>query len=137
MWDFVDLRKHLFQQAEKVLSDVDKVAFVREFEIKAWLIPAHKRRCQRAEPLSTDEARKLGMDSLLLVSRMREVLLNRRVTHASLSQSGANTNRSSPGYSNGSARAAAFLSATSQMPEESAILYEKIGAWVKNGCVFP
>ncbi|CAE6426362.1 unnamed protein product [Rhizoctonia solani] len=70
--NFSELRTFLLPHAENNLDDVDKVVFAREFDIKDWLAPAHIRLCQRSSPLSTEEARKLGVDSVLLVWRMRE-----------------------------------------------------------------
>lgn len=72
MWNFADLRACLLPLAEELLSDVNKIMFAREFDIKDWLVPAHVKLCQRAEPLTTDEATKLGLHSLLMISRMRE-----------------------------------------------------------------
>ena len=72
MWNFSDLRAYLLPLAEKVLGDVDKISFAREFDIKDWLTPCHVRLCERTEPLTTEEATKLGIHSLLMISRMRE-----------------------------------------------------------------
>lgn len=72
MWNFSDLRAYLLPLAEKVLGDVDKIVFAREFDIKDWLAPAHVNLCQRSESLTTEEATKLGIHSLLMISRMRE-----------------------------------------------------------------
>ncbi|KAG8764182.1 hypothetical protein FRC12_008240, partial [Ceratobasidium sp. 428] len=71
-WSFEDLRGYLLPLAEKELNDVDRVVFAREFSIDAWLAPALTKLCQRAEPLTTDEAEKLGIHCLLLISRLRE-----------------------------------------------------------------
>ncbi|CAE6432758.1 unnamed protein product [Rhizoctonia solani] len=70
--NFSELRTYLLPLAEKNLDDVDKITFAREFDIKEWLAPAHVRLCQREKPLSTEEARKLGVDSVLILWRMRE-----------------------------------------------------------------
>ncbi|CUA75515.1 hypothetical protein RSOLAG22IIIB_11797 [Rhizoctonia solani] len=70
MWNFSDLRAFLLPLAEKHLTDIDKILFAREFDIKNWLAPAHIRLCQREEKLTTEEARKLGVDSLLLIARL-------------------------------------------------------------------
>ncbi|CAE6469454.1 unnamed protein product [Rhizoctonia solani] len=70
MWSFADLRAFLLPLAEKHLSDIDKILFAREFDIKDWLAPAHMRLCRRKEKLTTEEAQKLGVDSLLLISRL-------------------------------------------------------------------
>ncbi|KDN37624.1 hypothetical protein RSAG8_10029, partial [Rhizoctonia solani AG-8 WAC10335] len=72
MFNFSELRAYLLPLAEKSLGDVEKIVFAREFNIKEWLAPAHIRLCQRDEPLSSEEARKLGAESVLIVSRMRE-----------------------------------------------------------------
>ncbi|EUC54195.1 BTB/POZ domain protein [Rhizoctonia solani AG-3 Rhs1AP] len=72
MFNFSELRAFLLPLAEQNLNDVDKIVFAREFNIKEWLTPAHVRLCQWEEPLSGEEARKLGIESVLIVSRMRE-----------------------------------------------------------------
>ncbi|KAJ1305378.1 hypothetical protein OPQ81_000393 [Rhizoctonia solani] len=77
MFDFSELRAYLLPLAEKNLDDVDKIVFAREFDIKEWLAPAHTRLCLREDPLSNEEARKLGVDSVLIVWRMREQHRNR------------------------------------------------------------
>lgn len=71
MWNFADLRSYLVPLAEKLLGDVDKIVFAREFDVKDWLAPAHTRLCQRKEPLTSEEASKLGVDSLLLINRIQ------------------------------------------------------------------
>ncbi|CAE6450646.1 unnamed protein product [Rhizoctonia solani] len=70
--NFSELRTYLLQLAEKNLDDVDKIVFAREFNIKEWLAPAYIRLCEREELLTTEEARKLQVDSVLLIWRMRE-----------------------------------------------------------------
>ncbi|KAH7338063.1 hypothetical protein B0J17DRAFT_660622 [Rhizoctonia solani] len=72
MFNFTKLRSHLLPLAEQNLDDVDKIVFAREFDIKNWLVPAHVRLCQRKKPLSDEEANKLGVRSVLIISRMRE-----------------------------------------------------------------
>ncbi|KDN37629.1 hypothetical protein RSAG8_10034, partial [Rhizoctonia solani AG-8 WAC10335] len=72
MFNFPELQKYLLPLAEKNLDDVDKIVFAREFDIKEWLAPAHIRLCQREDHLSAEEARKLQVDSVLMISRMRD-----------------------------------------------------------------
>ncbi|KAG8697271.1 hypothetical protein FRC08_006643 [Ceratobasidium sp. 394] len=74
MWDFTDLCASLMPLAEKELGDVDKILFAREFKIEGWLVPAYMRLCQRNEPLTTEEAHKLGVDALLFIYQIREDL---------------------------------------------------------------
>lgn len=80
MFNFSELRAFLLSLAEKNLNDVDKIVFAREFDIKEWLVPAHLRLCQREEPLGTEEARKLQVDSAVMISRMREQYRTRNST---------------------------------------------------------
>ncbi|KAH7338064.1 hypothetical protein B0J17DRAFT_660626, partial [Rhizoctonia solani] len=70
--NFSEIRAYLLPLAEKNLDDVDKIVFAREFDIKEWLTPAHMRLCKRESILSTEEASKLGVQSVLLIWRMRE-----------------------------------------------------------------
>ncbi|CAE7125061.1 unnamed protein product [Rhizoctonia solani] len=72
MFNFLELREYLLPLAEENLGDVDKIVFSREFDIKEWLAPAHIRLCKREEPLTEKEAQKLGVESVLIISRMRE-----------------------------------------------------------------
>ncbi|KAF8599928.1 hypothetical protein BDV93DRAFT_608998 [Ceratobasidium sp. AG-I] len=76
MWDFKELCTYLVVLAEKVLSDVDKIVFARESDVKDWIVPAHVRLCQRNKTLTSEEASKLGPDSLLLMYRIKEDKLN-------------------------------------------------------------
>ncbi|KAG9082702.1 hypothetical protein FRC06_004892 [Ceratobasidium sp. 370] len=72
MWNFMELCAYLKPLAEKALSDVDKIVFAREFKVAEWLAPAHARLCLREERITTQEAEKLGISSLLYISRFRE-----------------------------------------------------------------
>ncbi|CAE6470321.1 hypothetical protein ACGC1H_005947 [Rhizoctonia solani] len=72
MFNFSELRTHLLPLAEKNLGDVDKIVFAREFDLKEWLAPAYTRLCQREERLSIEEAVKLEVRSVLMISHMRE-----------------------------------------------------------------
>ncbi|KAH7338075.1 hypothetical protein B0J17DRAFT_660675 [Rhizoctonia solani] len=72
LWNFTDLRAYLLPLAEKALSDVQKIVFAREYSIQTWIVPTLVKLCQRFEPLTSEEARKLGLDTVLIISHMRE-----------------------------------------------------------------
>ncbi|QRV78383.1 The BTB (BR-C, ttk and bab)/POZ (Pox virus and Zinc finger) domain [Ceratobasidium sp. AG-Ba] len=72
MWNFAELCAFLMPLAEKELGDVDKIMFAREFNLNGWLLPAHVNLCLRQKNITTEEANKLGINSLLLISRVRE-----------------------------------------------------------------
>ncbi|KAG8771315.1 hypothetical protein FRC12_003690 [Ceratobasidium sp. 428] len=81
MWNFTDLRRLLIPLAEKILDDVDKIVCARESGVTEWLAPAHVRLCMRDTPLTKEEAVKVGLDSLLIISHLRE---KARLTPASV-----------------------------------------------------
>jgi len=126
MWEFRELREYLIPLAEKVLNDVDKIAFAREFDVKDWLAPALTRLCQRAEPLTSEESSKLGVDSLLLVSRIREEKLTPAKPLAC--PSGCGTQLTCTKCENHPD------SSVSSLPDGE--IEPKVKAWIDNGCVF-
>lgn len=143
MWNFSDLRTYLLPLAEKVLGDVDKIVFAREFDIKGWLAPAHLRLCQRSEVLTTEEATKLGVHSLLMISRMRE---QHRVikTHSSGQIQHYYCNNCVVGYSGSGGVSARCTSCDTQTtstyyynhPSRAKNTLEtQVNQWVENGCV--
>ncbi|KAG8722067.1 hypothetical protein FRC08_007488 [Ceratobasidium sp. 394] len=72
MWNFSELRALLIPLAEKTLNDVDKIIYSREFGVAEWLAPAHVQLCMRDTSLTKEEAAKVGFDSLLIISHLRE-----------------------------------------------------------------
>ncbi|CAE6399170.1 hypothetical protein ACGC1H_005950 [Rhizoctonia solani] len=72
MWNFSELREYLMPLAEQVLNDASKIAFAREFHVQQWIVPAYVRLCHRKEPLDSDEAKMIGLEGVLLISRIRE-----------------------------------------------------------------
>ncbi|KAG8744330.1 hypothetical protein FRC10_010310 [Ceratobasidium sp. 414] len=72
MWNFEDLCASLLSTAKRVLNNTDKIVFAHEFNVKEWLVPAYVKFYQRNKPPTTQEARKLGVDALLFISRLRE-----------------------------------------------------------------
>ncbi|KDN37630.1 hypothetical protein RSAG8_10035, partial [Rhizoctonia solani AG-8 WAC10335] len=84
MFNFSELRKYLLSFAKEHLDDIDKVTFATEFDIKEWLAPAHIRLCQRQEALSLEEVSRLGIESVLIISHMREQHRNQNRTGALL-----------------------------------------------------
>ncbi|KAG9119008.1 hypothetical protein FRC07_006188 [Ceratobasidium sp. 392] len=72
MWNFAELCAYLKPLAERVLGDVDKIVFAQEFGVAEWLVPAYAKLCLREEKITGQEAEKLGLSSLLFVSRFRE-----------------------------------------------------------------
>ncbi|KAG8771314.1 hypothetical protein FRC12_003689 [Ceratobasidium sp. 428] len=88
MWNFGELRDLLVPLTEKTLNDVDKIVYAREFGL-----------CMRNTSLTKEEAEKVGFDSLLIISHLRE---KARLTYTSSAQNGSYCNncRRNYGYTN-------------------------------------
>ena len=56
------------------LSAVDKVVFAIKHSVEPWLIPAYCDICERTEPLTDQEAEKLGVVTTARLARARELL---------------------------------------------------------------
>ncbi|KAG8751348.1 hypothetical protein FRC12_012486 [Ceratobasidium sp. 428] len=72
MWNFESVCTHLKPLAERVLDHADKIVFAREFGLTDWLAPAHARLCLRQENLTSEEAGKLGLESVFFIFKCRE-----------------------------------------------------------------
>ncbi|ELU42411.1 hypothetical protein AG1IA_03585 [Rhizoctonia solani AG-1 IA] len=72
LWQFSELQDFLFSLVDQSFDDPGKIAFAKSFGLKDWLQAPHVRLCQRDEPLTLDEAKKIGVDSLLVISNLRE-----------------------------------------------------------------
>ncbi|KAG8769871.1 hypothetical protein FRC12_004680 [Ceratobasidium sp. 428] len=138
-WNFEDLRNYLLPLAEKELNNIDKIVFAREFGIKEWLAPAHTELCQRTEPLTTDEAVKLGVHSLLLISRMREEFRPPTATPGTwlCGPCAGYTIYNAGNYSCGKCKT--YNSHTiipAANASNKALIGTKVEKWVEDGCVF-
>ncbi|KAF8598502.1 hypothetical protein BDV93DRAFT_561213 [Ceratobasidium sp. AG-I] len=130
MWNFADLRTYLLPLAEKVLGDIDKIVFAREFDVKDWLAPAHTRICQRTEALTSEEAKKLGIESLLLILRIREVRSGQGVTPPDCPNICGYTLQT---YCNNCGKRP-FSALTGTLAD--AVVGGKVKTWIDSGCIF-
>jgi len=128
MWNFSELCAYLMPLAERVLSDVDKVAFAREFNFNDWLVPAHVRLCLRQEKVTSEESGKLGLESTLFISRFREEHnIRKDVPQAITCPGGCDL---AVCHTCGNA-----LQKTSYQPPSESDVDAKVKEWVNNGCV--
>lgn len=128
MWNFAELRAYLVPLAEKVLDDVDKIVFAREFGVRDWLAPAHIRLCQRKEALTSEEAKKLGVESLLLMYRIKEQKLSALGTSM---QCSSHSTAKQVRYCDRCDRNYDFPKATTTDEVE-----KSVRAWVERGCLY-
>ncbi|CAE6528694.1 unnamed protein product [Rhizoctonia solani] len=143
-WNFSDLQIYLLPLIEEALGDLDRIMFAREFTIQGWLEPAYKNLCQRSKPINIEEARKLGIDALLMISHMREQFRPPK----SANESKATYCQSCVGaecmYWSGTCTSCGGGTASSsynhrvdpQGSSTSTALSAKINRWVADGCVW-
>ncbi|TFY83748.1 hypothetical protein EWM64_g254 [Hericium alpestre] len=71
-WSLSSIRKLAISRLEPIASPVDKVVLGRTYCVDAWLLPGFIAICQRHQPLTRDEGRRLGVDDAVLVACLRE-----------------------------------------------------------------
>ncbi|CAE6460003.1 unnamed protein product [Rhizoctonia solani] len=126
MWNFKELREYLMPLAEQVLNDASKIAFAREFHVQQWIVPAFVRLCHRKEHINTEEAKMIGLEGVLLISRIRE---------------GRYTKNPRPSCHTDITATIHCASCVNQQPMENLFMSEEeseaeINTWVENGYQF-
>ncbi|KAG8913831.1 hypothetical protein FRC00_001491 [Tulasnella sp. 408] len=90
MWEFEDIRTSLVEDMSQIISKggvepIDRIEVSIQCRVSDWLHPAYQALCDRAEGVTTEEAKRLGMDRLAAIYRVRD----RR--HASTAAQNAHT----------------------------------------------
>ncbi|KZT72410.1 hypothetical protein DAEQUDRAFT_664420 [Daedalea quercina L-15889] len=73
-WEFDDVRALAICELQKLSIDpVDRIVLSRKFDISGrWTLAAYAALCQRADALSLEEARQLGLETTVRIARLRE-----------------------------------------------------------------
>ncbi|KAF8680034.1 hypothetical protein RHS04_04312 [Rhizoctonia solani] len=72
-YDYPDLRNFAIEELEKCsLPAIDQIELSDEFSLPHWEKPAFVDLCYRAEPITSHEARILGVDRFTEIARIRE-----------------------------------------------------------------
>ncbi|KAG8913830.1 hypothetical protein FRC00_001490 [Tulasnella sp. 408] len=77
MWDFEDLRTRLIKDMSQMIDDsgvdpLDRIEVSMQCRVSDWLHPAYQVLCDRTEGVTTEEAKRLGMDRLAAIYRVRD-----------------------------------------------------------------
>ncbi|KAG8963762.1 hypothetical protein FRC03_002587 [Tulasnella sp. 419] len=73
MWDFAKLRDLAIEAIEKLdFGPMDMIMLSRKCNVQQWLTSAYVALCTRAEPITLDEARVLGLDFAFQLIAIRE-----------------------------------------------------------------
>ncbi|CAE6395936.1 unnamed protein product [Rhizoctonia solani] len=79
VYDYDSLRQFSISKLERAnLSAIQRIKIAQELDVEHWIEPAFEELANRIQPIQPDEARILGIDSLLRVSNMREQRRARR-----------------------------------------------------------
>lgn len=75
MWDFEAARCFAIQRLSMLeLDPVDRIVLAQTHRVVEWLVPALVQLAQREEPLGASDVKKLGVDMVLKMARVRESL---------------------------------------------------------------
>ncbi|KIO16899.1 hypothetical protein M407DRAFT_33456 [Tulasnella calospora MUT 4182] len=77
MWEFEDIRARLIKDMSQTIGNggiepLDRVEVAIQCRVTDWLHPAYQELCERADGVTTDEAKRLGMDRLAAIYRVRD-----------------------------------------------------------------
>lgn len=70
---FDDIRKRAITHLSATLSPVEKIYHGKKYDIPDWLPEAYKSICKRREPITLDEAERIGWQTAVLLGNAREV----------------------------------------------------------------
>ncbi|TFK62046.1 hypothetical protein BDN72DRAFT_740867, partial [Pluteus cervinus] len=70
-WEFESIVKLALEKIEPVSSPVDKVVLGKAYNIPEWAIEARVLLCRREEPITLEEASRMGMEEVVNISQAR------------------------------------------------------------------
>ncbi|KAH8103514.1 hypothetical protein BXZ70DRAFT_735785 [Cristinia sonorae] len=75
-WDFTDIRSLAIRSIQSLnITPVDRIVLSREYDISGrWTLAGYTALCDRHEPLSYAEATRLGLETSIRISQLREQL---------------------------------------------------------------
>ncbi|EPQ53960.1 hypothetical protein GLOTRDRAFT_23935, partial [Gloeophyllum trabeum ATCC 11539] len=71
-WGFDSIRLLAIKEVLPLASPIDKIVLGHKYDIQEWLPDAYHALCVRKDPLSDDEAERLGAKDTARVARIRE-----------------------------------------------------------------
>ncbi|KAG7091299.1 hypothetical protein E1B28_010345 [Marasmius oreades] len=71
-WDFTSLRELSITRISQVLDDPsDLIVLGIQYNVTSWLVSAYTEICERKEPLTLEEGRKVGVDLCVMIAQAR------------------------------------------------------------------
>ncbi|KAI5117707.1 hypothetical protein M0805_003196 [Coniferiporia weirii] len=82
MWNFTKIRQTAIEKLQRNNIDiVTKVELAHRYDIREWLFGGYLALGKREEPLTVEEAARLGFDFAVKMARVREQLLRDKIAH--------------------------------------------------------
>ena len=96
LWSFADIRALAIESLQTLpMHPVDKVVLSHKYGIRArWTLDAYVELCERADALSVEEARRLGLETAMRVVQVRERIYRRSGYYGSSGAGSPETRRS-------------------------------------------
>ncbi|TFK64833.1 hypothetical protein BDN72DRAFT_774098, partial [Pluteus cervinus] len=73
-WEFESIVKLALEKIEPVSSPVDKVVLGKTYDIPEWATEARILLCRREEPITLEEASRMGMEEVVNISQTRHCI---------------------------------------------------------------
>ncbi|KAM6502676.1 hypothetical protein JOM56_002653, partial [Amanita muscaria] len=73
-WGFETLRSRAASKIERILTPVDMVVLGRQHDFPDIILPGYAALCQATTPLSSEEGRRLGVEDVVNIYRIRHEL---------------------------------------------------------------
>lgn len=73
MYDFNFVRRRIIDKMAALnMSPIDKVAIAKEYHVEEWLGPGLEELVKRAQPMTIEDANRIGIDYALKIAAIRE-----------------------------------------------------------------
>lgn len=98
-WDFTDIRALAVAQLQMhPIGALDRIALSQQYDIHGrWVLEAYTQICQRVQPLSVEEAQRVGLETTAKIAQIRERLRGRIYKPAAKRRVPSESSRSSSG----------------------------------------
>jgi hypothetical protein len=73
-WDFATMRSLAIDHLTRLATPVDRVVLGHMYDVRHWLLPAYQEICEYEAWLSDEEGRRLGINDVLKIGRVRHAL---------------------------------------------------------------
>ena len=82
MWGFMKIRQASIEQLQNDKTDlITRIELAHRYDIREWLFTSYVELGKRPEPISVDEAKRLGYEFAIKMAQVREMLYKDKIDH--------------------------------------------------------